>query len=805
MKAKFIYIFIMLCIALGSAKAQNLLKGKIVDDVTKEPLTGVTVYILELKSGTTSDKNGDYYIGNLPGGEYLLECRFLGYKSIVMKVEFEGTVIQDFSMIPSVSELGEIVVTGVTRATEIKQSPVIIKSIDNTLLKQNSSTNLIDALRSVPGINQISTGAAISKPIIRGLGYNRIITLFNGVKHEGQQWGDEHGIEIDEYMVDRIEIVKGPGSLIYGSDGIAGVINFLTPKPLPDSIIKTSLISNYQTNNNLIGYSLYNAGSKNGFHWQGRFSNKYVGNYSNAYDGKIYNSGFKEFDGSLFLGVVKKWGYSHLTLSSFNQTINMIEGERDSLGNFLMLIADGKGGAAEQTTNGNDLSGYKIGYPHQGINHLKAVSNNYFLIKNSSLNVDLAFQQNLRKEYANPSAPNEKELYFVLNTFNYNFRYNLAKRKGWESSVGVNGMFQTNENKGTEFLIPAYNLFDVGSFVFTQKSLTDKLNFSAGIRFDNRNIIVKKLVLDQNETPVSAESDSTEVKFAGFTENYSNISGSAGLSYSFNKKSTLKFNLSRGFRAPNIAEIGSNGKHEGTYRYEYGVPNLKPETSHQIDIAYFFNSDHFVFELTPFANFIQNYIFLEKLSNVYGGDSIPDPADPAAAFIFTQGNAKLYGGEIYFDLHPHPLDWLHFENTFSFVRAVQTNQPDSSRNLPFIPAPHYQSEIKAQFKKVGNTFKNAYVKFGVDYYFKQNKYYAAFDTETATQGYTLLSAGIGANIKAFKRDDFWGVYISANNITDVAYQSHLSRLKYAPENPATGRIGVYNMGRNFSVKLIMSI
>lgn len=129
----------MLCTVLGSAKAQNLLKGKIVDDVTKEPLIGVTFYILELKSGTTSDKNGDYYISNLPGGEYLLECRFLGYKSIVKKVKFEGVVIQDFSMIPSVSELGEIVVTGVTRATEIKQSPVIIKSIDNTLLKHSIS------------------------------------------------------------------------------------------------------------------------------------------------------------------------------------------------------------------------------------------------------------------------------------------------------------------------------------------------------------------------------------------------------------------------------------------------------------------------------------------------------------------------------------------------------------------------------------------------------------------------------------------------------------------------------------------
>lgn len=187
-----------------------------------------------------------------------------------------------------------------------------------------------------------------------------------------------------------------------------------------------------------------------------------------------------------------------------------------------------------------------------------------------------------------------------------------------------------------------------------------------------------------------------------------------------------------------------------------------------------------------------------------GSEIIPDSSDPAHAFKYTAGNATLVGGEIYLDIHPHPVDWLHLENSFSYVQATQSNQPESSKYLPFIPAPRYRGEIKAELKNDNRTFSNAYVKFGVDYFFEQNKFFSAYGTETATPAYTLLNAGIGTNINAFNRGDFMSLYISGENLADVTYQSHLSRLKYASENPVTGRMGVFNMGRNVSVKLIMN-
>ena len=804
MKIKIIYTIVAFVFAIQIVVAQNKISGNIKDEQTKEILSGVLIYINDLKTGAITDKEGNFKLENIKTGTYLFEISLIGYKKSVKRIYISKDTLVSFLISESVSELNEVVITAVSRSTELKLSPIIIKPIDVEDLNENSSTNLIDALKNVPGLNQITTGAGISKPTIRGLGYNRVISLYNGIRQEGQQWGDEHGIEIDEYSIDRIELVKGPGSMMYGSDGIAGVLNFISPKAPPVGQIKTQLISNYQSNNNLIGYSLSNAGNKKGIQWLGRFSNKFAGNYQNKYDGKVYNSGFQEYNGSLFLGVTKKWGYSHLNLSTFNSSLNMVEGDRDSLGQFVFATPDGSGSTKEVSATSTDLSGYKIGFPHQQVYHLRVLSNNYFILRKGTINLDLGFQNNKRKEYGDVLNPNDMALFFDLNTFNYNLRYNLEELKGWETSFGGSGMQQNNYNKGLEFLIPEYSLFDVGGFVFTQKTF-NKITLAGGLRFDNRNINTHKLILDSLETPVSVEDSTTNLKFDAFTKNYNSYSGSIGLSYQINKKSTIKFNLSRGFRAPNIAEISSNGKHEGTLKYEYGTTDLKSEVSHQIDLAYFLNSDHVTFEFTPFTNFISNYIFSGKLTSAFGGDSIPDLTDPTPAYKFTQGDATLIGGEIYLDIHPHPYDWLHIENSFSYVEARQNNQADSTKYLPFIPTPKYRGELKAQFKKVGKNLANFYIKFGVDYFFKQDKVFSAYGTETQTPSYTLLSAGLGANVKAFNRPNFMSIYISAENLADVAYQSHLSRLKYAPNNPLTGRSGVYNMGRNMSLKLIFNL
>jgi iron complex outermembrane receptor protein len=535
--------------------------------------------------------------------------------------------------------------------------------------------------------------------------------------------------------------------------------------------------------------------------WSGRLTHKIAGNYRNLYDGKVYNSGFKEYDGNLFLGMNKKWGHTHLHLSSFNNVLNLPEGERDSSGAFIYTDRDGN----EKTAGSKELNGYQTGFPHQRVNHLRIASNNYFILPKGTLNADLAYQQNKRREFADVMNPDDIALFFDLHTFNYNIRYHLTERNNWETSIGAGGMQQSNHNKGIEFLIPEYRLFDAGIYLLTQKTIQDQWILSGGVRFDSRNMKSDQLILDTLGKPVATQDATTQMKFSPLSTTYYGLSGSAGLSWLLSSTATFKFNLSRGYRAPGIAELASNGRHEGTFRYEVGNASLRPEISHQIDVAFFKNAEHLTLEITPFVNFISHYIYAEKMVDSSGNDIIIDPADPAPAYRFVQGNARLTGTEIYLDFHPHPLDWLHIEQSFSFVKGLLSQQSDSTKYLPMIPAPKYKVELKAAFKSAGKFLSNVYIKAGCDYYFKQNNIYSAYGTETATAAYLLVNAGVGAYLKALKKKDRLAVFISGDNLTNISYQSHLSRLKYAPENRASGRTGVFNMGRNISLKLIWNL
>ena len=786
------------------AYTQNSLSGKVTDKQTNEPLIGAHIYISDLEKGTTTNADGRFEIRDLPLGTFLVEVGYVSYSAQVLKTTIQGETTLPVELSVSITEMSEVIVTGTSASTEREMNPVPILVMEGISTSESPSTNIIDAISKLPGISQITTGGAISKPVIRGLGYNRVVVLNNSIRQEGQQWGDEHGIEIDAYSVDRVEIIKGPGSLMYGSDAIAGVLNFLAPRPVEEGKIIGKVMSNYQSNNALQGYSVVNAGHIKDINWLAQVSSKTAGNYRNATDGKVYNSGFEELHFNGTAGINKKWGFSQLHFSRFDQSLSLVEGERDPLGNFVRPVVINGTTVEEQTVSNDDLAGYQIGIPRQDINHLKIASTSKLFFKKSLISQNFAFQQNTRKEFADPLDERVEELFFLLNTFNYDIKYLLPERDEWQTSVGMNGMQQSSQNKGEEFIIPEYSLFDVGIFAFAQKSF-DKMNVSGGLRYDVRSLNSQPLYLNEHEEPTDVSDANATVKFKEFNTTFSNYSASIGTSYRLTKKLTAKLNAARGFRSPNMAELGSNGIHEGTFRYELGNTQLKSETSIQIDAGLLYDSHHVSFEMAVFNNSIQDYIFLQKLSSVFGADSIVDMSNPAPTFQFVQGNANLYGGEFAIDIHPHPLDWLHFENAVSFVRGKQLNQPDSTKYLPFMPAPKIRSELRALFKKGDSFLNNLYLKVDIVHTFQQSQTFQAFDTETPTSAYTLLNAGVGADIVSKNGTALFSLSLAASNLLDVAYQSHLSRLKYAPKNLANGKTGVFNMGKNFSVWLVVPL
>jgi iron complex outermembrane receptor protein len=349
-------------------------------------------------------------------------------------------------------------------------------------------------------------------------------------------------------------------------------------------------------------------------------------------------------------------------------------------------------------------------------------------------------------------------------------------------------MYQQNRNLAEEKLIPEYNLFDAGLFVHTTKTFK-KLTVSGGLRVDSRNMSIKAL------------QEADHLKFQEAKRAFSNISGSAGISYEASDAVTLKANIARGYRAPSVAELSSNGAHEGTFRYEYGDINLKNENSLQFDAGLEVVSRHVSFGISAFYNHVSNYIFYSRLAATNGGDSlIVDDEQTLQAFKFDQSAARLVGFEANFDIHPHPLDWLHFENTFSYVAGSFNRSFEGSSRLPAMPPARLLSELRASFEKAGASLRNLYFKVEMDATARQNRVFTAYNTETPTPGYVLFNAGAGTDV-SIKNYKVFSLYLSLNNITDVAYQSHLSRLKYAEVNYVTGRRGVFNMGRNFSIKL----
>jgi iron complex outermembrane receptor protein len=769
-------------------EANSFLSGKIIDAKTGKPLAGAVIYLHEAKTGTISDETGLFKTPSVPTGKYLVEISYQGYSSILEMMDIMDNPVKNFALKETFIENEAVTVTGVASATKVRQSAQPVSIVKRSELLQTSSTNVIDALsKLVPGVSGLSTGPAISKPVIRGLGYNRVVTVHDGVRQEGQQWGDEHGIEIDEYSIQKVEILKGPASLFYGSDAMAGVVHLITNVPVEQGTIKGNILGTFNGNNAMFGGSANIAGNiKNGFNWNLYGTSKSAADYQNTYDGKVFNSRFFEKNFGGYIGVNKSWGYSHLLVSSFNQKAGIVEGTRDAVSGKFLIYPET---ALEREATQTELDSRDVFTPYQRITHFKMASDNNFSFGRDRLAVNIGYQRNQRKEFGDPGSPYTPDLHFDLQTVNYNLQYSFAERNGWKTSTGITGMYQRNHNRASEVLIPEYNQFDIGAFVYAKKTFNDKLTLSGGLRGDMRQVTGKNYI------------EGGVVKFAGFDKSFGNISGSVGIGYSASDAVTLKFNIARGFRSPSVSELASNGAHEGTNRYEYGDHNLKTETSLQIDAGLEVNSQHFNLSLNTFYNNIQNYIFYSKLEGVNGSDSLVNVnGEDITAFKFRQAAATLVGFEIKFDLHPHPLDWLHFENSFSLVAGHFNQSFDGSNKLPFVPSPRLESELRADFNKAGKDLRNLYFKFEMDNVSTQNRVFTAYATETQTEGYTVFNVGTGTEVMS-KGKTLFGIHLSLNNIFGIAYQNHLSRLKYADVNVLTGRSGVFNMGRNFSLKL----
>ena len=747
------YIVILMLFIQNFSFAQVTLEGVITDNKDHQPLVGAIVYIPDLRSGVSTDLNGKYLLGNLPARKFIVHVRLVGYKTYTKSIDLSKESSFSVELEPATIEAGEVVVTGSAFTTNHEEATLPIVPMERKQLINAGATNITDALTQVAGVSGISTGTAISKPVIRGLGYNRIVTVNEGLRQEGQQWGDEHGLEIDMFNADRIEILKGPSSLLYGSDALGGVINILEPLPAPLGLIRGSFDGQWSTNNNGYTSSLMLEGNQQGYIWKGRATYRNNAAYATPAE-RVYNAANNELNSNVLFGWNRKWGFSHIHFSSYQAKLGLIEGERDTVsGNFInpdgVVISDASAFSRE------------VGLPFQQIHHIKVSSVNSFFIGKSNLRFVAGWQQNNRQEFE--TSATTPGLYFQLNTFTGDAKYYFPESNGWQTVAGVNYLFQMNSNKGKEYLIPDYTMNDIGGFISVQKKL-GAININAGVREEYRVISGNKLVEDET------------VLFESFDNSFSALSGSLGMAWQLNESFNLKLNAGRGFRAPNISELSANGVHEGTFRYEIGNHDLLPETSLQFDAGIGFEQHVISTEVSVFYNYIDKFIYYRNIA----GEDIEVNGDLFPVFRYIQGNSVLKGFETSIDLHP--VERLHFSNTFAYVEGLNTA---TNKPLPFIPPFHYKGDLRYTIDNLkGKVMRNSFLRLTFDYYDRQNK---IDQFETVTKSAAVLGAGIGTEIRI--AGAWVDVNITGTNISDVRYFNHLSRLKEA---------GIMEMGRNFT-------
>jgi iron complex outermembrane recepter protein len=719
--------------------AQNKITGKVTSQDSL-PLSGASIFVPEINKSTISDENGNYTLLNLPNGKIKVQFSYVGYANKIEAIVLNRFNVEINAMLQqSIIEAEEIVVTGGYNSTQ-HENAVKIDVLKLNSLYNISTPNFAEVLTKVPGVDMISKGSGVSKPVIRGLSMNDILVLNNGVRFENYQYSSHHPLGIDEFGIDDVEIIKGPASLLYGSDAIGGVINFIKEKPAQAGSIvgdyNMQLFSNTLGMTNNLGIK----GASKNFFGGIRIGQKTNADFLQGGGDYVPNSRFNEYSIKANTGYAGNVGTFKLFYDHNKQNLGLVEEE-----------------AIEGITKrgrGNDIF-------YQQLSTDLISSQNKIYLGKMKLDVNTAYQST---ELIHFGEANVYEIQMNLVTLTYETKLYLPSDTKSEYIVGFQGMNQTNTNLNDREtkLLPDATTNNYSGFCLLQRTFFTRLKLQTGIRYDNKTITSKTIGVPNDPATYRKALD----------KNYGSFSGSIGATYNVSEKLLFRVNFATAYRTPNLAELTSNGQHE--IRYEVGENNLVPENSYETDISMHYHRDNITFDLAGFYNIINHYIFISPT-----GDTT---ASGINIYKYMQNNSTLFGSEAVVHIHPKYISWLHFETTFSTVIGKQQN----GDYLPFVPANKLKFELLTEKEKL-LFIQKAFVSVNSNTAFNQNN---AAPGETVTNGYTLFDLSIGGNIKMKNQTVFIG--FSANNIFDKKYVDHLSTLK---------EVNLYNPGRNLALTL----
>lgn len=770
----------LLC-SLGFAQDPFQIKGIVLDAETLEPIEGATIRAGEVFGVTSRD--GTFVLVPRGQGTLALSISHIGFITKTLDIPFVADP-SPFKILleGAATELGEVEVFGRTEKRIEAESPTVTHTVSKDFLDSNRSNSLMQTLDKIPGVGTIKIGSGQSKPVIRGLGFNRVVVVQNGIKHEAQQWGNDHGLEIDQYGIEKVQIIKGPASLVYGSDAIAGVVD-LRPPGLPQRNSQKGEINLLgESNNDLFGVSAGFQARKEKWYYRTRLTYRDYGDYKvptgqinyenyifDLHENHLRNTAGQEANASFGIGYVNGGFRTQTNISNVYAKNG--------------FFANAHGLEVRTSAIDYDRSNRDIDLPFHKVNHFKLTNNTSVVLGQHSLHMDLGFQNNHREEHSEavphgymPKPDNSGERVFTKNTYTLNVRDHFRPDSGHDLTAGIDLEFQHNSIGGWGFLIPGYQRFTVGAYALDRFELRPDLYILAGIRYDH-GLMDTRAHYDWYTSPLANDDGSTSQvhlqRSRDLSLDFGNFSASLGLSH-IRGNTTYKLNLGKSFRMPLANELASDGVNYHMYRYEKGDLGLDPETSYQLDLEVDHGTERFNLVLSPFVNLFDNFIYLNPTSDYY---------ETLQIYRYTQSRVFRFGGEI--RAGAVLLGGLRVDAFAEYVHSRQTSGTKKNFTLPFSPPLSGQFSLSYGFGDFHFVHRPRLMA-DLRWAGAQNE---IVPPEEPTPGHQVFDLALLADLSLSKGGGPLEFRIKLNNVLDAKYYDHSSFYRLI-EVPEAGRAHV---------------
>ncbi len=777
-----------------SAQSTCAISGKVMNAIDSIPIEGASVSVVDTNIGAFTDSNGFFSLCHLDNSKStILDISFLGFETDNISIKANTDTVLTIYLNP--------------KSVILKEATVMTNVLRNDLLDK-PTLNFSQLVENIPGTAMISIGAGLSKPVVRGLGFNRLAVINRGIVQQNQQWGADHGIEIGQFDMQHVTVYKGANSLLLSSASMAAIevepYRFKT-----NDFFSGEAVLFGATNNSQLGGGLTTEWQKGKWYARGAFSYQDYSDYRvparkadyeeeeiQFPDKRVPNSAGKEHFLSGTIGFREKNITTYVNVSNNYQKNGLFELAHDH---------DHEHHEGEEHEHEHeheeqaDASHSNIGLPYSTSNHFTVTNNTEWKNNSVRLLVNTGYQYNHRREFEHfhehyegqpePVANNDLAVDFKLHTYSTNARLYLNEKESWRKTIGISGEYMQNRIGGFEYFLPRYNQVSGGLSFVNIIDLSEQWLMEAGLRYDISHMDITDYYDQSLAEHLTSEGYDPlvvqEYAQRGYKVNktFGSWSGNIGARLAANENLTLKANIGKTYRLPSANELGANGLHHAAYRYEIGNLNLKAEDGYSLDLGlkfidnvYWINNKHrWEIEFSPFVNYYSNFIYLQAVENP---EVILYESNP---FRYSQAKA-IYGGAEY-DIKWNAIRGIMLSSAGSYV--INKNLDDHNP-LPYTPPFSMKNEIK-YMKDMGNK-KLSYYQFTVSHqlYARQSRVGAG---EEATGGANLFNVGAGFDYKLSPKCKLI-FNIQMQNIFNTCYLNHMSLYR---------RINIPEQGRNVQV------